>query len=319
MTAWRVVTDAVNQNQNHPGADVDCAADLAEDMRAAGNDAAAGLFERMVSEEREHERRLMEWMARDSIVEIPSTGPIRWRDPLVSTTYDDEARDPRYSTPYKALAFAVNNEDNAFRFYTHVAAQADDESLRLCAEALASEELEHAELFRAERRRAYHAERASGAARPPADPGAIHSEADVLAAALRLDRYFCDVIGRLDGDSVALFELLGEAWQQVAANESLLEGLSVVARQTPDTLLCAISGHEDSAVADVARVSTDIDAELRHLRIFCDRSFVFYDAIVEGTSDESIMHRAQALAAVALDRSRVLQQLVRKRKLPREG
>ena len=170
---------------------------LSEDMRAAGNDSAADLFERMVDEEREHERRLMAWMASESISEIPATGPIRWRDPQVSTTYDDEARDPHYSTPYKALAFAVNNEDNAFRFYTHVAAEAEDESVRLCAEALAHEELEHAELFRAERRRAYHAERATGAARPPADPGVIHSEADLLATALRLDGYFCDAVGRL--------------------------------------------------------------------------------------------------------------------------
>jgi rubrerythrin len=292
---------------------------LSEDMRAAGNDSAADLFERMVDEEREHERRLMAWMASESISEIPATGPIRWRDPQVSTTYDDEARDPHYSTPYKALAFAVNNEDNAFRFYTHVAAEAEDESVRLCAEALAHEELEHAELFRAERRRAYHAERATGAARPPADPGVIHSEADLLATALRLDGYFCDAVGRLGEDSSALLELLGEARQQVAANESLLEGLPVVARPPPDALLCAITGNALSVVVDDPGVSVDVDAELRHLRICCDRSFVFYDAVVESTGDESIMHSAQALASVVLDRSSALQQLVRERSLPREG
>ena len=87
---------------------------------------AAGLFERMVIEEREPERKLLEWMARESLVEQTDMGPVRWRDPRVWSTYDDEARDPRYSTPYKALAFAVNNEENAFRFYTHVAAEADD-------------------------------------------------------------------------------------------------------------------------------------------------------------------------------------------------
>jgi rubrerythrin len=290
---------------------------LALDMRAAGNDSAADLFERMVSEEREHERLLLEWMARESIVEIPNTGPVRWRDPLVSTTYDDEARDPHYSTPYKALAFAVNNEDNAFRFYTHVAAQADDESVRLCAEALASEELGHAELFRAERRRAYHAERAASAARPPADPGVIHSEADLLAAALRLDRYFCDVIDGVGDDSAALRELVTEARQQISTNETLLESLPVAARQPPDALLCALTGHAHSAVDDDAGLSFDVDAELRRLGNCCDRSFVFYDALVESTSDESIMHRAQALASVVLDRSSALQQVVRERNLPR--
>jgi len=284
---------------------------LAEDMRAAGNDSAADLFERMVSEEREHERLLLEWMARESIVDIPSTGPVRWRDPLVSTTYDDDARDPHYSTPYKALAYAVNNEDNAFRFYTHVAAQAEDESVRRCAEALASEELEHAELFRAERRRAYHAERATSAARPSVDPAAIHSETDLLATAIRLDRYFYDAIDRLAGDSAALLELLSEIRQQIAANESLLEGRSADAGQLPDTLLSAITGYADSPVDDDPGLTSDVDAKLRHLNICCDRSFVFYDALVESASDEAIMHTAQALASVALDRSSALQRVLR--------
>ena len=105
----------------------------------------------MVIEEREQERKLLEWMAREGLVEQTDMGPVRWRDPRVSTTYDDETRDPRYSTPYKALAFAVNNEENAFRFYTHVATEADGEGVRGNAEALAREGLEHAELVRAER------------------------------------------------------------------------------------------------------------------------------------------------------------------------
>jgi len=96
---------------------------LAANMREAGNDSAAALFERMVNEEQGHERLLLAWMEKESVAPNPDIGPIRWRDPQVSTTYNDEARDPLYSTPYKALAFAVNNEENAFRFYTHVASR----------------------------------------------------------------------------------------------------------------------------------------------------------------------------------------------------
>ena len=124
----------------------------------------------MIIEEQEHERLLLAWMTKESVEPNPDIGPIRWRDPQVSTTYNDEARDPLYSTPYKALAFAVNNEENAFRFYTHVAAEADDETVRQYAEILAREELGHAALLRAERRLAFHAERDAGAAASTADP-----------------------------------------------------------------------------------------------------------------------------------------------------
>ncbi len=132
---------------------------LSTDMRAAKNESTAALFERMVIEEQEHERLLLEWMAQEGIDENPETDPITWRDPNISTTYNDEARDPYQSSPYRALAFAVHNEEIAFRFYTHVAAESENEAVRKYAEVLAREELGHAALLRAERRRAYHAER----------------------------------------------------------------------------------------------------------------------------------------------------------------
>ncbi|MCP4768365.1 MAG: ferritin family protein, partial [Gammaproteobacteria bacterium] len=178
---------------------------LAVNMREAGNDSAAALFERMISEEQEHERLLLAWMAKESITPNPDIGPIRWRDPQVSTTYNDEARDPLYSTPYKALAFAVNNEENAFRFYTHLASEADDEVVRQYAEVLAREELEHAALLRAERRLAFHAERAASAATSAAtsaaDPRSIQNETELLAAAIAIDRYLDDAISKIDSDS----------------------------------------------------------------------------------------------------------------------
>jgi rubrerythrin len=283
---------------------------LAADMREAGNLSAAALFERMVLEEREHERKLVEWMTRESLVEQADIGPIRWRDPMVATTYDDEARDPRYSTPYKALAFAVNNEENAFRFYTHVAAQADDEAVRGYAEALAREELEHAELFRAERRRAYHAERDSTMVDPLPDPGSIQSEAELLATTIGLNRLFADAIGQLDTDSPLLGGLANEAQQQISKNEVLLESLSLTTPHLVDEIVSLIlrQSHYDGA-NDRDGFAT-VASELQQLKIFCDRSFTFYDAIVDGTTDETIMHEAQAQASIALDRTDGLQQVI---------
>ncbi len=268
-------------------------------------------------EEQQHARQLIEWMARESLVEQTDIGSIRWRDPWVSTTYDDEARDPRYSTPYKALAFAVNNEENAFCFYTHVAAEADNEALRDCAEALAREELEHAELFRAERRRAYHAERNSTEARPLPDLGAIQTETELLSITVGLDRYFVDAIGRPGIDSPLLADLVDRSQQQLAEKEALLENLLPITAQHDD-IVASIITHFDFDIIDDRDGFAAVASKLQQLRIFCDRSFVFYDALVESTTDESILHEAQAQASMALDRTGVLQQFILNQKPPQK-
>ena len=195
---------------------------LSARMREAGNESAAALFDRMVIEEQEHERLLLEWMVRESIDENPDIDPISWSDPQVATTYDDEARNPHRSTPYKALAFAVHNEEVAFRFYTHVAAESDNETVRKYAEILAREELGHAALLRAERRRAYHTERDTGSVEPVLDPRAIHNEADLLAAAIHIDRSLTDTMGMITADSPQLLALARKPGNRSATMKTLL-------------------------------------------------------------------------------------------------
>lgn len=283
---------------------------LASNMREAGNESAAALFERMVTEEQEHERLLLAWMAKESIPPNPDIGPIRWRDPQVSTTYNDEARDPHYSTPYKALAFAVNNEENAFRFYTHVAAESDNETVRKYAEILAREELGHAALLRAERRLAYHAERDASAARPTPDPGTIHSEAELLATAIRIDRYLADAIGLLGTDSPQLAALARETREQISNNETALGSMALTSKKLPGEDISMILAQIDSSDGGIEGESDDPGSELHRLSIYCDRSFAFYDAIVESTTDESIMRTAQRLTSSALDRIGVLNRVI---------
>ncbi len=263
----------------------------------------------MVIEEQQHARQLIEWMVRESLVEQTDIGLSRWRYPWVSNTYDNEARDPRYSTPYKALAFAVIMKKMHFVFYTHVAAEADNEALRGCAETLAREELEHAELFRAERRRAYHAERNSTEAQPRPDLGAIQTEAELLAITVGLDRYFVDAIGRPGIDSPLLADLVHKSQQQLAEKEALLKSLLPIAAQ-PNEIVTSITVHFDFDIIDDRDSFAAVVSKLQQLKVSCDSSFVFYDALVESTLDESILHEAQAQASMALDRTSVLQQVI---------
>lgn len=281
---------------------------LCSRMREAGNESAAALFERMVIEEREHERLLLEWMKRESIDQNPDIGPISWSDPQVSTTYDDEARNPHRSTPYKALAFAVHNEEMAFRFYTHVAAESDNEVVCKYAEILAREELGHAALLRAERRRAYHAERDTGSVEPVLDPRAIHNEADLLAAAIHIDRSLAETIGMITTDSPQLLTLVQETRQQISDNENALGSLAHNSEQLPGEDISTSLEQLMSYAAQMEKKSSSLDSNLQRLSFYCDRSFAFYDAIVESAADESIMLAAQKLTSAALDRIGVLQQ-----------
>jgi rubrerythrin len=281
---------------------------LSARMREIGNVSAAALFERMVIEEREHERLLLEWMARESIDENPDIGPISWSDPQVATTYNDEARNPHRSTPYKALAFAVHNEEIAFRFYTHVAAESDNEVVCKYAEILAREELGHAALLRAERRRAYHAERDTGSLEPVLDPRTVHNEADLLAAAIHIDRNLADTMGLITADSPLLLSLARETKQQISDNENALGSLAQNSNQLPGEDICTKLEQLKSYAAQMEKKSNSPDSNLQQLSFLFDRSFSFFDAMVESAADESIMLAAQKLTASALDRIGVLQQ-----------
>ena len=278
---------------------------LAVKMRECNNESAAKLFERMVIEEQEHESLLLKWMKQEGIDENHEIGSISWRDPQISTTYDDEACDPYYSTPYKALAFAVHNEEIAFSFYTHVAANSENKAVREYAEILAREELGHAALLRTERRRAYHAERETSIVEPRLDPTTIHNESDLLAAVIYIDRQLADKMDIIATESPEIAALARETQQETARNENILNNMT-----SPGEDITRNLEQVDAYNVQMDKASNNPDAKLNRLRACSDRSFAFYDAIVDTTSDESIMLAAQRLTSSALDRIGILKQVL---------
>ena len=278
---------------------------LAANMHEGNNESVAALFERMVTEEEEHERLLLEWMAQEGIKENLEVEPLSWRDPTVSTTYNDEARDPYYSSPYKALAFAVHNEEIAFHFYTHVAANSENETVRQYAEILAREELGHAALLRAERRNAYHTEREANLVGPKLDPKAIHNEADLLAAAIHIDSYLLEQMNAIKTATPEINSLAEETQQQIHDNENALDNKTPPGKE--------ITFNLEQLRLHNANMEKQIDStELEKQRLWscCDRSFAFYDSIVESAADEEVMLAAQKLTLSALDRIGVLKEVL---------
>lgn len=278
---------------------------LTVDMRKGGNESAAALFERMVIEEQEHERLLLEWMAQENIEENSETPPIRWRDPNISTTYDEEARDPYQSSPYRALAFAVHNEEIAFRFYTHVAAESDNATVRKYAEVLAREELGHAALMRAERRRAYHTEREADTVEPRLDPRAVHSEADLLAVAIHIDHYLVEEMNKIAAGSPEIDALAKETQLQIKNNKNALHDKASNNGVSPGL---DITNNLKQLDAYSENNANPMKSSPERLLACCDRSFAFYDAVVETAADESVMLVAQELTSLALDRIALLKQ-----------
>lgn len=271
--------------------------ELASKMREHGNDEAGALFERMIDEERAHEKQLMEWAALEGHVISTDVGPIRWEDPGVATIYDDEAKDPDQSTPYKALAFAVHNEERAFRFYSYVAAHSKDPDVRYHAEVLAHEELGHAALLRTLRRSAWHAQRSQPGTKPKIDPGVIHSIPDLLAATVCIEQFLAelmDVAGRELPDLKALAANTQEFL--CACEKSLHEGDSPGTEVT--TALKSIASWRERTLAATENAAT----ALRRLCADCDRSFAFYDSVVTSAQDEAVMLMAQRLSTLALER-----------------
>lgn len=276
---------------------------LMNDMRKGKNESAAALFDRMVTEEKEHERLLLKWMQQEGIDINPNIEPVIWSDPNISTIYNDDARDPFSSSPYKALAFAVHNEEIAFRFYTHVAANTDNDIIRLYAETLAREELGHAALLRAERRIAYRREKGDKKNEPALNPQAIHNEVDLLSAAIHIDNYLSSQMSVFTDNTPAINDLAIKIQEQIrnnecALNEQELEENIFPGKDITDNLK-KLKAHNSSMV-------NDQDLNLQRLWSCCDRSFAFYDAIMETATDEDMMLCAQKLTVTALDRISVL-------------
>ena len=58
----------------------------------------------------------------------------------------------------------------------------------------------------------------------------------------------------------------------------------------------------------MAEKASDPDSRLQRLCACCDRSFAFYDTVVETADDETIMLAAQKFTSSALDRIGILKQ-----------
>ncbi len=269
---------------------------LAHNMEQYGNTELATLFRRLADEEGEHAAEV-ERLARQQGVSVEQEVPQpMWDDAAESFVDRDEARRPATSTPYKALAYAVQNEERAFRFYSYVAATAADENMRRYAEAFAQEELAHAALLRAQRRNAYHEQNEKGSSARFPDPGSIRSLPDLLYTAVKIARHLAAQLAAIAETHEGLQELITDARGAVTRLEEEMAESGPVSGEivsTVDKLL------DDEAFAAEA-------PPLRGVLAALDRAFAFYDGVVQITRDEAVGLKAQALTRETLDQTTTL-------------
>ena len=183
-------------------------AGLAEDMRRQNKGALADVFAHLAAAEREHVDSVARW-SQSRRGKAPDPALVRWEAP---ETFDaGTAREigaSRLTTPYRALAMAVRNEERAFAFWSYVAAYSKDSEIKQAAEAMAREELGHVSTLRKERRRAYHKEHE--VARPSGRGDTGMMQIDARALELRLAAQLADLERGLDGTAATRTRELAE-------------------------------------------------------------------------------------------------------------
>jgi rubrerythrin len=273
---------------------------LQQKMQQFDNLPATQLFQRMVEEEKSHETLLLQWMDKLQLDENADIPPVSWQDPNILSVYNEEARDPVYSSPYRALAFAVHNEEIAFSFYTHVAANSTDKEIREFAEVLAREELGHAALLRSERRRAYHSERQHSHTEPRLNPEIVATQGDLLQCAVFIDEYLASQLATLDTTDVTA-QLNASIHQNLDDCKQQLELWHQDNTETTASLNALKNYYQ---ALDISQKPAGY--KLCRLLSNCDHAFSFYDGVVANSRDEETMLLAQKLSSLMLDRIALL-------------
>ena len=270
--------------------------ELAAHMRAVGNAETAAVFEHLAEEERSHEEGVRHW-SEAAVGKPPDPADIRWRD--WPETFDEEAAaemaGSRLVTPYRALSVAVRNEERTFAFWSYVAARAEDEAVRQAAERMAHEELRHISLLRAERRRAYHAERR----RPPDSdreplklPEFVAEALRTAAGLARLHAAIADALAAAGDPAAALLRRTAEAERADAGD--LASRFPDAGRQAaPETE----GGRLQGETGDQPPLAL-LDLGLKRLEAAVERYF----EIAETAQDERIVAEAQRLAQMSIPR-----------------
>lgn len=186
---------------------------------------------------------------------------------------------------YRILSEAVDREVEAFEIYTTIAATSKDKQLCLYAEDLAREELGHAALLRALRRRYYPDYLEKMRQRFPFNPAVATTRQEFLECSLQLEECLAHQLRILDEQGINI----GRCFDVSLANLKYLNECvqySHDRRREPEDN-CSVEIDRSNPVASVLEL--------------CDTIFEYYDQSILQSSDQDIMRDAIHLASQSLE------------------
>lgn len=276
-------------------------ADMATRMGRYDNETTTAVYERLAIECGERAAKIAEWARLENIRLVEPDEPISWEDPSRPTTYDAEARDPYRATPYKALAYAVNNADRRFTLHTNIAGTTADEQTKFYAGILAGDALNRSRLLQARRRRAYREEQRGPWQQQLEATMKLRSVAELHAVAAAFEQRLTDLLKTM---ATYYEDLQDIAVRSQASVDKCTEQFSGSATQAPPPPY------------DMEKAGQDVHQDILLVFAECERAFNFYDAVMAHALDEDIMLAAQELSESALTRLQAIREVQRKYGVP---
>ncbi len=147
---------------------------------------------------------------------------------------------------------------------------------------------------------------------PKIDPEVIQNETDLLAAAIYIDRYVMDAMDRLDEDFEQINSLTMQTFKQLSQNKYVLND-KVLSGKTELSEDVTRNLKEITLYNEQMEVQLDTPvSRLQRLCACCDRSFAFYGAVAEATTDKAVKAKAQELVSSAFERKEILKRALGK-------
>ena len=252
------------------------------------NPEISALFNRLADEEREHEENVLQ-LAEQASVDL-SNAAVSVQQ---TVSENNENTEQVKHSLYEILAAAVKREEQAFEIYTQIAASSKHDEVRCYAKILAKEELGHAALLRAMRRRVYQEHKVQTTKRFPG-PDKLNSIEEFLITATLLEMSLAKYSEKIADSGVEMNS--SREHSELIINQ-ILDDLGKDAGIKNDQL------SKNNILPDVTRFTLD------GLLMECESAYEYYDSFVLETDNEEIMNKALFLASETLTQLTLLQEI----------
>ncbi len=258
---------------------------------SAENPEVSALFSRLADEEREHEDQVLR-LAEQASVDLSNATVTEQQ-----TSPEQKGSTERVKNSlYEILIEAVKREEHAFEIYSHIATSSKNDDVRRYAQLLAKEELGHASLLRAMRRRVYNEHKVKTRKLPSPDKLDSFDEFLIVTIILEITMAkYIEHISRLGVEVSSIKEHSEFVMNQLLVDIEKSTVLNIVDQFSKSNVL------SDDATITLESVLTE-----------CESVYEYFDSFILKTDNQDIMNKALFLTSEMLTRLNLLQDIKNK-------